>query len=65
LLKRCQATVEPIYFGASPKEITALATGDIDIGALGFSTLPFAIQNAGLSDLRIIADEIRNGESDY
>jgi ABC-type nitrate/sulfonate/bicarbonate transport system substrate-binding protein len=56
---------EPIYFGASPKEITALATGDIDIGALGFSTLPFAIQNAGLSDLRIIADEIRDGESDY
>ncbi len=49
---------EPIYFGASPKEITALATGDIDIGTLGFSSLPFAIQNAGLSDLRVIADVV-------
>ena len=27
---------EPIYFGASPKEITALATDELDIGALGF-----------------------------
>jgi ABC-type nitrate/sulfonate/bicarbonate transport system substrate-binding protein len=31
---------EPIYFGASPKEITALATDELDIGALGFSSLP-------------------------
>ena len=57
--------LDTIYFGASPKEITALAVNELDIASLGFSTLPFAIQNAGLSDLRIIADEIRDGESDY
>jgi ABC-type nitrate/sulfonate/bicarbonate transport system substrate-binding protein len=57
--------LDTTYFGASPKEITALAVDELDIGSLGFSTLPFAIQNADLSDLRIIADEIRDGESDY
>jgi sulfonate transport system substrate-binding protein len=41
--------------------ITALATGDLDIGEMAFASLGFAIQNARMSDLRIIADEIQDG----
>ena len=45
---------EPIYINASPRQITAIAAGELDIAALGFSSFPFAIANAGLTDLRII-----------
>jgi NitT/TauT family transport system substrate-binding protein len=57
-------TFEPIYYGASPKQITALNTGELDIAALGFSSFPFAVQNGGLTDLRIVADEVRDGGGD-
>ena len=56
---------EPIYFSASGKQISAIATGELDIAALGFSTVGIAIQNAGLNDLRIIADETRDGVPGY
>jgi NitT/TauT family transport system substrate-binding protein len=39
---------EPVYFGASPPQITALSVGELEIAALGFSSFPFAVQNAGL-----------------
>src|SRR5215468_33303 len=52
---------EPIYYAASPLQITALANDELDIAALGFSSLPLAVQNAGLADLRVIADEIQDG----
>jgi NitT/TauT family transport system substrate-binding protein len=58
-------TFDPIYYGASPKQITALNVGELDIAALGFSSFPFAVQNGGLTDLRIIADEIQDGGGDY
>jgi sulfonate transport system substrate-binding protein len=57
-------TLEPVYFGASPPQITALSVGELEIAALGFSSFPFAVQNAGLTDLRIIADEIQDGGKD-
>jgi NitT/TauT family transport system substrate-binding protein len=52
---------EPIYYAASPLQITALANDELDIAALGYSSLPLAVQNAGLADLRILADEIQDG----
>ena len=55
---------EPIYINASPRQITAIAAGELDIAALGFSSFPFAIANAGLTDLRIITDEIQDGGPD-
>jgi sulfonate transport system substrate-binding protein len=55
---------EPVYFGASPPQITALSVGELEIAALGFSSFPFAVQNAGLTDLRIVADEIQDGGKD-
>jgi NitT/TauT family transport system substrate-binding protein len=58
-------TYETIYYGASPKQITGFGVNELDIAALGFSSFPFAVQNAGLRDLRIIADEIQDGGQDY
>jgi sulfonate transport system substrate-binding protein len=54
----------PSYFAGSSTEITGLQAGELDIAALGFSTLPIAVQNGGLTDLRIIADEVQDGASD-
>jgi NitT/TauT family transport system substrate-binding protein len=41
--------------------ITALANGELEVANLAYSTLAIAIQNAGLGDLRVIADEFRDG----
>jgi len=57
-------TFEAINIRASPLQITALAAGEIEIAALGFSSFPFAVENAGLADLRIIAHEITDGAGD-
>jgi len=56
---------EPVYYAASPLQITALANDQLDIAALGYSSLPLAVENAGLADLRIIADEIQDGVPGY
>jgi NitT/TauT family transport system substrate-binding protein len=56
---------EGVRFQGTPPMITALATGDLQIGLLGYSALGLAVQNAGMSDLRIIADEIRDGAPGY
>lgn len=56
---------EAIHFQASPNQITSLASGDLDIATLGYSSVTLAIENAKLSDLRIIADEFQNGAKGY
>jgi NitT/TauT family transport system substrate-binding protein len=56
---------EGVRFQGTPPMITALATGDLEIGLLAYSTLGLAVQNAGMSDLRIVADEIRDGAPGY
>lgn len=58
-------TLEPIRFAGTPPMITALATGEIEIANLAYSTLALAIQNAGIDDLRVIADEFRDGAPGY
>ena len=58
-------TVEPSHFAAAPFMITALATGEVDIAPFSYSTIPNAVQNAGLTDLRIIADEFQDGVEGY
>jgi sulfonate transport system substrate-binding protein len=58
-------TVEPIHFAAAPFMITALATGEVDIAPFSYSTIPNAVQNAALDDLRIIADEFQDGVEGY
>ena len=54
-------TLEPIHFQGSPLEITAVQSGDLDIAPFGSSSFAIAVQNAALSDLRIIADEVQDG----
>lgn len=58
-------TLSVTHFSGSPPMITALAAGDLDIAAIGFSTIGVAVENAGITDLRVIADEMRNGVGDY
>ena len=57
--------LEPIYFSGSPLEISAMASGELDVGTLGYSTFSIAVLNAGLKDLKIVADEIADGVGDY
>jgi sulfonate transport system substrate-binding protein len=56
---------EPTRFQGSTPQLTALGTGDLDVALLGFTSFPLAIQNARMEDLRIIADEIRDGVPGY
>jgi sulfonate transport system substrate-binding protein len=58
-------TVDPIRFPGTPQSVAALASGDLDIALLTFSSFPLAIQNAGLEDLRVISDEFIDGFPGY
>jgi sulfonate transport system substrate-binding protein len=58
-------TFEPTNFGSSNLQITAISQGEIDIAAFGYTSFPLAVQNGGLADLRIIADEIQDGAPGY
>lgn len=51
---------EPVHFAGSPPQISALASGDLEIGALGASSLALAITNAHL-DMKIVGDVIQDG----
>jgi NitT/TauT family transport system substrate-binding protein len=57
--------VETIRFAGTPPMITALANNEVDIANLAYSTLPIAVLNAGLDDLRIISDEFQDGVAGY
>jgi sulfonate transport system substrate-binding protein len=57
--------LEPVHFVGTPQMITALANNELEVANLTFATLPIAIRNAGLSDLRVIADEAEDGIPDY
>jgi sulfonate transport system substrate-binding protein len=58
-------TMDPVQYRGTPESIIALATGDLDIALLSYSSFPLAIQNANLQDLRIIADEFQDGVDGY
>ncbi len=55
----------PEHFQGTPPMVTALANNQVDIANLAYSTLGIAIENAGLKDLRIIADEFQDGVPGY
>ncbi len=58
-------TFEAVRFQGTPQLIQALAAGELEIANLGFTTLPIAVANAGMTDLRIIADELQDGVPGY
>jgi ABC-type nitrate/sulfonate/bicarbonate transport system substrate-binding protein len=57
--------LEVTRFGGTPLMITAMAAGELDIANLAYPSLPVAIQNAGMNDLRIIADSFQDGNAGY
>lgn len=57
--------MEPVHYGGTPPMITALANNELEISNLAYSTLGIAIENAGLSDLRIVSDEFQDGVNGY
>lgn len=56
---------EPVHFAGTPPMVTAIANNQVEIGDLSFSTLPIAVGNAGLDDIRVIADEFQDGAPGY
>ncbi|HUK60069.1 MAG TPA: ABC transporter substrate-binding protein [Stellaceae bacterium] len=58
-------TVEPTRFAGSSQMTTALASGDLDVAELSYSSFAFAVENGHMNDLRVIADEIEDGVPGY
>ena len=56
---------EDVHFNGTPPMITAMANNEVDIGNLAYSSLALAIENAGMDDLRVIADEFQDGVPGY
>jgi NitT/TauT family transport system substrate-binding protein len=54
-------TLETVRYAGTPPMITALANGELEVANLAYSTLAIAIENAGMTDLRVIAHEFRDG----
>jgi len=57
--------VEAIRFNGTPPMITAMANNELEIGNLAYSSLALAIENAGMDDLRVIADDFQDGVPGY
>lgn len=58
-------TVEATQYRGTPALLTALAVGETDLADMAYSSLAFALENAGMKDLRVIADEAQDGVEGY
>jgi sulfonate transport system substrate-binding protein len=58
-------TVDAIRFQGSTLQISALASGELDLALLGFTSMPLAIENAGMNDLRALFSELQDGAPGY
>ena len=56
---------EPVRYAGTPPMITAIANNELEIGNLAFSTLPIAISNAGMDNIRVITDDFQDGAEGY
>jgi sulfonate transport system substrate-binding protein len=56
---------QPTRYAGTPPMITAIANNELEIGNLAFSTLPIAIVNAGMDDIRVISDDFQDGVEGY
>jgi len=57
--------MEAVRYQGTPPMITALANGELEIANLAYSTLGIAVQNAGITDLRVISSGFRDGVPGY
>ena len=53
--------LELTHFTGTPQQMTGFAAGEIDLGSFSYSTFSIAIENAGLTDARIVADILQDG----
>jgi sulfonate transport system substrate-binding protein len=56
---------EPVRFQSTPTMITAMSAGELEIADFAFSSFAIAVENAGMSDLRVIGDEAQDGAHGY
>jgi sulfonate transport system substrate-binding protein len=57
-------TLDYVHFTSTPAMITAFASGEIDLGPIGFPAFALAIENAKLDDLRAVEDALQDGVGD-
>src|SRR5438105_1941660 len=57
--------MESMRFAGTPPMIQALANNELEVASLAYSSFAIAVQNAGMSDLRVIGDEFRDGVEGY
>jgi sulfonate transport system substrate-binding protein len=57
--------VEVSHFQGTTPMITALGANELDVADLAYSSFSLAIENAGMTDLRVIADESQTGANGY
>jgi sulfonate transport system substrate-binding protein len=55
----------PTHMAGTPPVITAIATGDLDLGVFSYSSFGLAIENAKMTDLRVVLDEFQDGAPGY
>jgi NitT/TauT family transport system substrate-binding protein len=58
-------TLETVHFKGTPPMVTAIANNELEVASLAYSSLAIAIANAGLDDIRVIADEFQDGVPGY
>ena len=53
--------LQPQHFASTPTMIPALAADQIEIASISYAAFANAIENAGMDDLRVIADDFQDG----
>jgi NitT/TauT family transport system substrate-binding protein len=58
-------TLSSSRYQGTPQMIAAIANNELEVASLAYSSFAIAVDNAGLSDLRVIADEFQEGKAGY
>jgi len=56
---------DAVRYRGTPPMITALANNELEIASLAYSTLPIAVENAGMDDMRVISENFEDGYPGY
>ncbi len=55
----------PQHFQGTAPQLTAFASGEIDVATIGYSTFALAVLNAKIEDIRIVADGFQDGADGF